>query len=125
MKRGKRRNPNYKFSKGRRIRRDSERNNSRSKNRGRSSKGRGGTNIFKWLNSFSRRHPISTGVGLIVVAIIIFRLSFINETLVRSEFIVWAVLFSGLLGLAGFLVLVGWWRNNILNLNTGHTIRFK
>ena len=74
---------------------------------------------FSKLNYFSRKHPIIIGVILIVGAIVLFRLSFTNPFLSRSEIFGWSLLLSGGLFLAGVLVLVAWWRNHVLQHRIG------
>lgn len=71
------------------------------------------------LNWFTRKHPIATGVILIIASIVLFRLSFNNAFLSSAEVFMWALLISVGLFIAGLLVLVGWWRNNILQHRVG------
>ncbi len=71
------------------------------------------------VNWFTRKHPIATGVILIIASIVLFRLSFTNAFLSSSEVFIWALLLSIGLFIAGLLVLVGWWRNNILQHHVG------
>ncbi len=80
---------------------------------------------FNRLSFLTRKHPIATGIILIITSIILFRLSFTNVFLNSAEIIIWAWLFSIELFIAGILVLVGWWRNNISMLTTRHNINWK
>lgn len=80
---------------------------------------------IKRLNWFTRKHPIATGIILIIVSIVLFRLSFTNSFLNSGEVFGWSVLISIGLFLAGLLVLIGWWRNNISMLTTKHNVRWR
>jgi len=75
------------------------------------------------LNYFSRKHPIATGVLLIISAFLVFRFGF--EILNNPEAAIWIWLTSIGLFIAGVLVLVGWWRNHISMLITRHNVRWK
>jgi len=80
---------------------------------------------IKRLNWFTRKHPIATGVILIILSLIIFRLSFTNAFLSSAEVVVWTWILAGGLFLAGLLILIGWWRNNISMLTTKHNVTWK
>ena len=80
---------------------------------------------LKRMNWFTRKHPIATGVILIIASIVLLRLSFTNAFLNRVEIFMWSILVSIGLFLAGLLVLIGWWRNNISNLTTRHPVRMR
>ncbi len=79
---------------------------------------------IKRLNWFTRKHPIATGVILIIASIVLFRISFTNTFLSSGEVFGWSILISIGLFLAGLLVLIGWWRNNISMLTTKHTVKW-
>ncbi len=81
--------------------------------------------IFSKINYFSRKHPIAISVILIVASIILFRLSFTNTFLNSSEIFMWSIIASIGLFLAGFLVLVGWWRNHVSMFTTRHSVNWK
>ena len=80
---------------------------------------------IKRLNWFTRKHPIATGVILIIASIVLFRLSFTNAFLSSGEIFGWSILISIGLFLAGLLVLIGWWRNNISMLTTRHNVKWR
>ncbi len=67
------------------------------------------------LNRFARRHPITIGILLIIASLILFRLSFTNQFLSSAEFVIWTWLLSVGLFIIGLLVLIAWWRNNVLS----------
>ena len=77
------------------------------------------------INHFARKHPITIGVILIIASFILFRLSFTNQFLSSAEVVIWTWIISLGLFIAGVLVLVGWWKNNILNINTGHQVTWR
>ncbi len=80
---------------------------------------------FNRINYFSRKHPLVISVLLIISSIILFRLSFTNSFLSSSEVFIWSIILSIGLFLAGFLVLVGWWKNHISMLTTKHHITLR
>ena len=63
-------------------------------------------------------HPIFIGISLVVSALISGRLCFFCE----GETIIWVLLLSIGLFFGGLLVLKGYWKNNVSNLNTQHNI---
>ena len=77
------------------------------------------------MNWFTRKHPIATGVILIILALVLFRLSFSNVFLNSVEIFGWSIVISIGLFLAGLLILIGWWRNNISMLTTRHNVRMR
>lgn len=66
-------------------------------------------------------HPIATSIILIILAFIVFRVSFTME----GEAIMWSFIISIILFIAGLLVLVGWWRNHISNFNVQANLKWK
>jgi len=91
----------------------------------RSSKFRRKHSTFSNMSYFTRKHPIATGVILIIAATILFRLSFTNTFLNSSEVFIWSILISIGLLIAGLLVIVGWWRNHISMLTTRHNVNWR
>ncbi|MEK6827290.1 MAG: hypothetical protein AABX99_02280, partial [Nanoarchaeota archaeon] len=80
---------------------------------------------FHRLNHFSRKHPLIISVILILASLILFRLSFTNSFLSSTEIFMWSIILSLGLFLAGFLVLVGWWRNHVAMFTTHHNVNWK
>ena len=80
---------------------------------------------FSTMSYFTRKHPIATGVLLIIASLVLFRLSFTNTFLNSSEVFMWSIILSIGLFIAGFLVLVGWWRNHISMLTTRHNVTWR
>ena len=80
---------------------------------------------FSRMNYFTRKHPIAIGVLLIIVSFVLFRLSFTNTFLNSSEVFIWSILISIGLFIAGILVLIGWWKNNIATINTKHNVNWR
>ena len=80
---------------------------------------------FSRMSYFTRKHPIATGIILIIVSIILFRLSFTNAFLSSSEIFMWSVLLSIGLFLTGTLVLMGYWKNHVSMLTTRHNVRWR
>ncbi|MEK6913089.1 MAG: Ycf66 family protein [Nanoarchaeota archaeon] len=80
---------------------------------------------FKKLNYFSRKHPLVIAVFLIISSLILFRLSFTNPFLHSSEVFMWSIILSIGLFIAGFLVLIGWWRNHVSTLTTRHNVTWR
>jgi len=80
---------------------------------------------FGKLNYLAKKHPITTGVILIIASIVLFRLSFTNVFLSSAEIAFWTWFISAGLFLAGIFVLVGWWRNNISMMTTRHSVNWK
>jgi len=81
--------------------------------------------FFGKINRFAKRHPITIGVLLIIVSIVLFRLSFVNDVLSNPEFSVWVWIISLGLFIAGIAVLFGWWRNHISMLTTKHDVNWR
>jgi len=81
--------------------------------------------LFKRMNWFSKKHPIATAVLLIALSLILFRLSFVNDVLKNPEVSIWIWIISTGLGIAGILVLIGWWRNHISMLTTRHNVDWR
>lgn len=77
------------------------------------------------INRFFRRHLIFTGIFLIAVGIIIWRLSLALNFFKQYEVIMWAWLVAGAFVLAGILVLLALWRNNVSMLTTKHNVNWK
>ena len=75
--------------------------------------------LFQRTTYFATHHPITIGIGLIFISIILFRLSFTNVFLSSSEVLMWSILLSIGLFIAGVLTLIGWWRNHILQHTVG------
>ncbi|VVB82807.1 Uncharacterised protein [uncultured archaeon] len=80
---------------------------------------------FHRLNYFSRKHPLVISVILILSSLILFRLSFTNSFLSSTEIFMWSIILSIGLFLAGFLVLVGWWRNHVSMFTTRHNVNWR
>ena len=80
---------------------------------------------LKKLNYHSRKHPIVSGVILIIASLILSRLSFTNSFLNQPEVMMWSLIISGGLFLAGLLVLVAWWRNHVAILNIKHNVNWR
>lgn len=80
---------------------------------------------LKKLNYHSRKHPIVSGVILIILSLILLRMSFSNSFLNKPEVFMWSLLVSGGLFLAGLLVLVAWWRNHVSMLTTRHNVNWR
>jgi hypothetical protein len=80
---------------------------------------------FSRLNYFSRKHPLVISIILIIASLILFRLSFTNTFLSSQEVFLWSILLSIGLFLAGFLVLIGWWRNHVAMINAKHIVIWK
>ena len=74
---------------------------------------------------FTKEHPIATGVLLIIVSLILFRLSFTNSFLGSSEVFMWSIILNIGLFIAGLLVLIAWWRNHIATINTRHSVNWR
>jgi len=72
-----------------------------------------------------KQNPILIGVILIIAALILFRLSFTNDFLNNSEVFMWSIILSIGLLIAGFLIIVAWWRNNVSMFTTRHSVRWK
>ena len=80
---------------------------------------------FQKMIYFATHHPITVGVGLIIISFILFRISFTNSFLSSSEVFIWSIILSIGLFIAGILTLVGWWRNHISMLTTRHTMNWR
>ena len=80
---------------------------------------------FNRMNYFTRKHPIATGVLLIIASFILLRLSFTNTFLSSSEVFMWSLLLTAGLFITGVLVLVGWWRNHISMMTTKHNVNWR
>ena len=83
------------------------------------------TSSFNRMSYFTRKHPIATGILLIIASFILFRLSFTNTFLNSSEIFIWSLLVSIGLFIAGILVLIGWWRNHISMMTTRHNVNWR
>ena len=77
------------------------------------------------INFFIRKHPLATGVLLIIASLLTFRFSPEIGILIGFEAGFWIFLLALGLGIAGILVLVGWWRNNISNFNVQANLKWK
>ena len=77
------------------------------------------------VSFFTRRHPLATGILLIIASLFTFRFSPEIGFLIGFEVGVWIFLLALGLGIAGILVLVGWWRNNISNFNVKANLGWK
>ena len=77
------------------------------------------------ISFFTRRHPLATGVLLIIASLLTFRFSPEIGELIGFEAGFWIFLLALGLGIAGILVLVGWWRNNISNFNVQANLKWK
>ena len=80
---------------------------------------------FRKVNRFTRKYPVWTGVILLLAGIILFRLSFTNTFLSQPEVFMWAIILSIGLFIAGVLVLVAYWRNNVSMLTTRHNVNWR
>ena len=80
---------------------------------------------FNKVNYFTRKHPIATGVLLIIASFVLFRMSFTNSFLSSAEVFIWSVLLSIGLFIAGLLVLIAYWRNHVSMLTTRHSVRWR
>ncbi len=76
------------------------------------------------VSFFTRKHPLVTGILLIIASLFTFRFSPEIGSLIGFEAGVWIFLLALGLGIAGILVLVGWWRNNISMLTTKHSVKW-
>lgn len=78
--------------------------------------------------SFRRKkqtHPVILGIALIVASIIIFRFSIASVSSNPSEASFWIALIGIGLFIGGLLVLIAWWRNNVVTMNTKHAVNWK
>ncbi len=80
---------------------------------------------FRKVNGFTRKYPVWTGIILILASIILFRISFTNTFLNQSEVFMWAMVLSIGLFIAGILVLIAYWRNNVSMLTTRHNVNWR
>jgi len=80
---------------------------------------------FRKVNRFTRKYPIWTGVILLLAGIILFRLSFTNTFLNQPEVFMWAIILSIGLFIAGVLVLVAYWRNDVSMFTTKHNVNLR
>ena len=77
------------------------------------------------MNFFTKKHPIATGVILIIAAFLVFRFSISNAQAGGGESTLWISLIALGFFIAGVLVLVGWWRNNISMMTTKHNVNWR
>ena len=77
------------------------------------------------ISCFTRRHALATGVLLIIASLLTFRFSPEIGILIGFEAGFWIFLLALGLGIAGILVLIGWWRNNISNFNVQANLKWK
>ena len=80
---------------------------------------------FKKVNRFTRKYPVWTGIILIIVSIVLFRISFTNTFLSQPEIFMWAIILSIGLFIAGVLVLTKYWRNNVSMFTTRHNVNWR
>jgi Flp pilus assembly protein TadB len=80
---------------------------------------------LKKINFFTGRHPIISGIVLIIASFISLRLSFTEVFWFGPETFLWLVLFSIILFLIGLFILVAWWRNNVSMFTTKHNVGWK
>ena len=71
-----------------------------------------------------KRNPIFIGIILMITSLVLFRLSFTNIFLNSSGVFMWSIILSIGLFIAGVLVLIAWWRNNVARFGTWHKIKF-
>ncbi len=64
------------------------------------------------------KHPIFIGIALIIGSFITARILFTLE----GEIVIWLIILTFGLFIAGLVVLKGWWKNNISNFNSQHNI---
>ena len=79
---------------------------------------------FRIRGRRKKLNSITIGIILIISSLIIFRLSFTNAFLNSSEVFLWSLLLSLGLFIAGVLVLVAYWRNNVSMFTTKHSVRW-
>ncbi|MFH1237844.1 MAG: hypothetical protein ABIH79_03385 [archaeon] len=77
------------------------------------------------ISFFTRKHPLATGILLIVISLLTFRFSPEIGSLIGFEVGFWIFLLALGLCIAGILVLVGWWKNNISNFNVQTNLKWK
>jgi Ca2+-dependent lipid-binding protein len=77
---------------------------------------------FHKSNNFVQRHPIISAVISIVLSIILLRISFLFE---KTEFRAWFIFFAILLGIIGIIAVIVWFRNNVSDLTTKHTVDWR
>ncbi len=80
---------------------------------------------FKKVNRFSSKHPVWTGIILIVISVVLMRLSFTNAFLRISEVSSWSRVISIGLFIASIFVLNKYWRNHVVTMNTKHNVTWR
>ncbi len=60
-----------------------------------------------------------------ITSLVLFRLSFTNIFLNSSGVFMWSIILSIGLFIAGVLVLIAWWRNNVSMFTTKHNVRWR
>ncbi len=82
---------------------------------------------FYKLRRFVVRHPVLSSVVSMVSAILLVRVSMSDVVFGTnvSEFRLWFLFFAILLGIIGFISLMVWFRNNVSDMTTRHTINWK
>ncbi len=81
--------------------------------------------VFKKINRFSGKHPVWTGIILILLSFVLMRLSFTKVFLRISEVSSWSRILSPCLFIAGIFVLNKYWRNHVLTENIKQNVTWR